>query len=54
MDTGAISSGRLYVLNCLTMQAYGFTQGENGSSGENGLSGENGNALVKQFEVIQF
>ena len=54
MDTGAITSGRLYVLNCLTMQAYGFTRSENGSLGENGFSGENGNALVKQFEVIQF
>lgn len=47
MDTGAINSGRLYVLNCLTMKAYGFkdTDFENK---------EIRNHDVEQFEVIQF
>ena len=47
MDTGAINSGRLYVLNCLTMKAYGFkdTDFENK---------EIRNHDIEQFEVIQF
>lgn len=47
MDTGAFASGKLYVLNCLTMQAYGFkdTDFENK---------EIRNHDIEQFEVIQF
>lgn len=47
MDTGAINSGRLYVLNCLTMKAYGFKDTEFENK-------EIHNHDVEQFEVIQF
>ena len=46
MDTCAVASGRLYVLNCLTMKAYGFKDID--------LDHEVINHRVEQFEVIQF
>ena len=47
MDTGAFASGRIYILNCVTMQAYGFKDND---LGINEISEHN----VEQFEVIQF
>ena len=47
MDTGAVASGRLYVLNCLTMKAYGFHDADIGNN-------EIQNHSIEQFEVIQF
>lgn len=47
MDVGTFASGKLYVLNCLTMKAYGFIN----------LEFENDEIRkhdVEQFEVIQF
>lgn len=46
MDTGAVASGRLYVLNCLTMKAYGFRDNDFGND-------DIRNHDVEQFEVIQ-
>lgn len=48
MDTGAIASNRLYVLNCLTMKAYGFKLKADMSNEENPAM------QVEQFEIIQF
>lgn len=46
MDTGTFASGRLYILNCLTMKAYGFK--------DNMLAGKIQEPNIEQFEVIQF
>jgi len=47
MDTGAFASGKIYVLNCLTMKAYGFIDTDFKNE-------EIRKHDVAQFEVIQF
>ena len=47
MDTGAFASGRLYVLNCLTMQAQGFHDTDLRND-------EIRTHNIKKIEVIQF
>ena len=47
MDTGAFASGKIYVLNCLTMKAQGFYD-------ENYALDENSKHNVEKIEVIQF
>ena len=47
MDTGAFASGRLYVLNCLTMQAQGFYDTDNAND-------EIRKHNIEKIEVIQF
>lgn len=47
MDTGAIFTGRAFVLNVLTMKAYGFEHVENKNT-------ENQQHEIKKIEVIQF
>lgn len=47
MDTGVFATGKLYVLNCLTMKAYGFRDIDFTQE-------ENRNHTVEQFEIIQF
>ena len=47
MDTGAVASGRLYVLNCLTLQAQGFYD-------KNIVTGENHKHEIEKIEVIKF
>ena len=47
MDTGAIASGKLYVLNCLTMKAYGLRDIDF-------YNEEIRNHNVEQFDIIQF
>ena len=47
MDTGAFASGRLYVLNCLTMQAQGFRDTDLGND-------EIHVHDIEKIEVIQF
>ena len=47
MDTGAFASGRLYVLNCLTMQAQGFRDTDFGND-------EIHKHGIEKIEVIQF
>lgn len=47
MDTGAFASGKLYVLNCLTMKAQGFVD-------KDYQQDENHEHHVEKIEVIQF
>ena len=47
MDTGAVASGKLYVLNCLTMKAQGFRDNSI-------ISHEFNNTPVEKIECIQF
>ena len=47
MDTGAFASGRLYVLNCLTMQAQGFRDTDLGND-------EIRKHDIEKIEMIQF
>ena len=47
MDTGAVASGRLFVLNCLTMHAQGFIDTD---IGNNEIHKHN----IEKIEVIQF
>lgn len=46
MDVGTASSGKLYVLNCLTMKAQGFK--------DLNFNSEEKNHIIEQIEVIQF
>lgn len=47
MDTGAIASGKLYVLNCLTMKAQGFR--------DSSILGDNfSSTKIEKIECIQF